>query len=304
MGHKHHFPSPLYSYKRPLMPDECLRILKRKQRKRRIKASFVVTAGTTAMLASVGIVQALDEPSEDNEHADATKTTCHVRPSDSPSLISKAHSIRNFVTANISPPEHLNNTQLTSCKTDVLPQASTSIGHPSNTQQESQICSARLPEENQMVLLVEEELIKTREHLDYLQTVMGLDDDEVQSSIMLVQQLPQYQNWLTEWQDGEHQLLINQNTSVPISFKKDSVDPLLQAQQLLLDQMHRSVMGLAEGSLVTMNPTIRDMILGDLVRYDYLEDWLSTIHQLQILERSYQNHSDLSHYFDAKTSLR
>ena len=303
MGHRHHFPAPLYSYKRPLRPDECLRILKHKQKKRQIKTSFVVTAGTTAMLASVGIVHALDEPLEDNDHADTTKTTCHVKTSDSPSLISKAHSISNIVAANISPPEQLNAIFLNNRNTDVLAQTSAGICHPSNTQQESQICSAKLPEENQTFLLVEQELIKTQEHLKYLQAVMGLDDDEVQVSILLVQQLPQYQNWLTEWQEGEHQLLTHQQKSVPISLE-DSVAPSPQAQQLLLDQMNRTVMELAEGSLVTMNPTIRDMILGDLVRYDYLKDWLRTIHQLQILERSYQNHSDFAGYFNAKMPIR
>lgn len=293
MGYQHHSPDLRYFYKRPLSPDEVLRVLKRKQKKRQIKASFVVTAGTTAMLASVGIVRALGQPPEDNEPVDTTKTICHVRTSDSPSLVYKAHSTQNFVTANVAPPERLNSIYPMSSKTDLFPQTFASIARLSNAQQESQICSTRVPEETQTFLLVEQELIETREHLKHLQAVMGLDDAEVQASIILVQQLPQYQNWLTAWQEGEYQLLITPKKSDPIFFKSGSVAPSPQEQQLLLDQMHSAVMELAEGSLVTMNPIIRDMILGDLIRYDYLKDWLSIIHQLQILERSYQNHSDL-----------
>ncbi|MEM9215009.1 MAG: hypothetical protein AAGD25_11755 [Cyanobacteria bacterium P01_F01_bin.150] len=164
---------------------------------------------------------------------------------------------------------------------------------------------------------VETAVAETLARLKDYQARMNLSTAKVQTRFKLLNQIiPQYQEWSTEWQQGDRQLLAltlskdsqaqvyrranggsAQTTVESDAIAQDSAEletpataegALTQKQQALTAKMNQTVSGIVQHSVVDMPGPISELILSDIRRFDQMEGWLMTLHRLQLLERRRQ----------------
>ena len=129
---------------------------------------------------------------------------------------------------------------------------------------------------------------QARTHLQTLHGRMYMKDATIESSIKFLHHVvPSYGMWLTDWKRGDRQL-IDASLSFDSAQRAQS-ESIARRQNQLLSQMSNALVRLSEASLMEMPLAVRELVLGDLVRFDYLLDWLNAIHRLQILEGRHDN---------------
>ena len=146
---------------------------------------------------------------------------------------------------------------------------------------------------------VEQKIAETLLQLQTYQEQMKLRTVKVQTGFALLRRLlPQYQQWLTTWQDSDRQRLVlsfRQNREVlqqPLTQGNPEVSDLsatpsatlAQQQQDLQAQMSNAVSEITQRSIVDMPQPVRELILDDVARFEYIGDWLTTVHHLQLLD--------------------
>ena len=143
---------------------------------------------------------------------------------------------------------------------------------------------------------VEKNIADTLTTLQNYQAQMNLSTVKVQTGFALLRRIiPEYQEWLVTWQNSDRQLLMLSFSQEGETFHESTAQAsadtsvtaltaLSQQQQSLQSQMNHAVTGITQGTLVDMPPSVRELILNDVGRFEYVGDWLATVHRLQLLD--------------------
>ncbi|NEQ95454.1 MAG: hypothetical protein F6K30_01760 [Cyanothece sp. SIO2G6] len=150
---------------------------------------------------------------------------------------------------------------------------------------------------------LEQTLAATRDRLHQVQVKMGLAMVKPQSGFAFLHHaIPEYADWIETWQQRDRQLLATRLQITPgapeqaaetnDAIDANAVEILAEQQKARLSQMNQAVRALKQPKFDQMAAPIQALLLEDLMRLDYIDEWLSTIHRLQLLELQRQNVAD------------
>ncbi|MEB3229521.1 MAG: hypothetical protein VKJ64_00815 [Leptolyngbyaceae bacterium] len=167
---------------------------------------------------------------------------------------------------------------------------------------------------------LDQTITETRNHLDLLQERMGLATVKPQSGFKLLHYvIPEYEGWLETWQRDDrhllaHSLKLDSALSKTDLAERDQgkrdqrksdlgkadgdrvedgwITRLSQQQDTRLSQMNQAVSALNETNPRHMAAPLRSLLIEDVLRIGYMEEWLDTLHHLQLLELRRQTVTD------------